>query len=102
MDSTNSDHCQGLAAVLGCTGFVGSWVTKDLLEKGWSVRGGCREPETSKSWCNIQSLRSSRPRLGQTLKLFPVTFPLSLEDNILENALADDKESGEQVKAVFF
>jgi len=35
---------KGVALVVGCSGFVGSHVTKALLQRGFSVRGACRNP----------------------------------------------------------
>ena len=35
---------KGVALVVGCSGFVGSHVTKALLQRGFSVRGTCRDP----------------------------------------------------------
>ena len=35
--------------VFGCSGFVGSHITRALLQKGYSVRGTCRNPIETKN-----------------------------------------------------
>ena len=52
---------KGVALVVGCSGFVGSHVTKALLQRGLSVRGTCRDPGQTRarfedSWTKNQSL----------------------------------------------
>eukprot|EP00127_Corallochytrium_limacisporum_P001505 Clim_evm3s62 gene=Clim_evmTU3s62 len=52
------------AAVIGATGFVGSHVSKLLLEKGYMVRGACRNPDAA-TW--LKDLPN-----GKNMELFQI------------------------------
>jgi nucleoside-diphosphate-sugar epimerase len=73
-----------------------------LLEGGWTVRGGCRDPDQAKSWCNIKDLSSVPPLPDQKLELHPLSFPADgspLQESLLDPLLADQGER--KVAAVF-
>jgi len=62
---------KGVALVVGCSGFVGSHVTKALLQRDFSVRGACRNPGQTRakfgdSWVCTEN---------QTLELAEFAFP---------------------------
>jgi cinnamoyl-CoA reductase len=45
--ATTTGHGQTVC-VTGAGGYIGSWIVKLLLEKGYAVRGTVRNPGTSK------------------------------------------------------
>eukprot|EP00929_Paragymnodinium_shiwhaense_P080811 TRINITY_DN4216_c0_g1_i1.p1 TRINITY_DN4216_c0_g1~~TRINITY_DN4216_c0_g1_i1.p1 ORF type:complete len:343 (-),score=74.03 TRINITY_DN4216_c0_g1_i1:151-1179(-) len=54
--------------VIGATGFVGSYITRNLLQKGYLVRGTCRDPEAGKWLYGLDS------KAADNLKLFPMSL----------------------------
>jgi len=75
---------KGVALVVGCTGFVGSQVTKALLQRGFSVRGTCRNPgEAKRKFGDSWICRSN-----QTLDLAELSFPVDgspVPEEVLDN-----------------
>jgi uncharacterized protein YbjT (DUF2867 family) len=45
--------------VTGAGGYIGSWIVKLLLEKGYAVRGTVRNPGTFKRLCADRSLAAA-------------------------------------------
>jgi len=43
--------------VTGATGFIASWVIKQLLEKGYKVKGSCRDPTNAKKVQHLKSMK---------------------------------------------
>jgi len=75
---------KGVALVIGCTGFVGSHVTKALLQRGFSVRGACRNPGEAKSKFGDSWVCGS----NQTLELVEFSLPVDgspAQPEVLEN-----------------
>eukprot|EP00928_Gymnodinium_smaydae_P023404 TRINITY_DN19328_c0_g2_i1.p1 TRINITY_DN19328_c0_g2~~TRINITY_DN19328_c0_g2_i1.p1 ORF type:complete len:343 (-),score=76.76 TRINITY_DN19328_c0_g2_i1:114-1142(-) len=66
--------------VVGATGFVGSYVTRKLLQKGYLVRGTCRDPEAGKWLYGLDA------KATDNLKLFPLTL---LPDKQVEASVID-------------
>jgi len=58
--------------VFGCSGFVGSHITKALLQKGYSVRGTCRNPTETKDRFGDHWIC----RTNQFLELKEFAFPI--------------------------
>eukprot|EP00927_Polykrikos_kofoidii_P063930 TRINITY_DN5884_c0_g1_i7.p1 TRINITY_DN5884_c0_g1~~TRINITY_DN5884_c0_g1_i7.p1 ORF type:complete len:374 (+),score=53.33 TRINITY_DN5884_c0_g1_i7:95-1123(+) len=54
--------------VVGATGFIGSYITRTLLRKGYLVRGTCTDP-ASAEW-----LYGLHDNAKENLKLFPLTL----------------------------
>ncbi|CAD7965572.1 unnamed protein product [Amoebophrya sp. A120] len=78
------------ALVIGVTGFVGSYVAKALVEKGYKVHGTCRDPAVAAKWV---------PEMLQ--KCTPAGSPASMDDIIKLHALnfTADEESYAAAKA---
>ncbi|TKW42196.1 hypothetical protein SEVIR_1G367600v4 [Setaria viridis] len=51
-----------LVCVTGAGGFIGSWLVKELLMRGYRVRGTARDPEDSKN-AHLLALEGARERL---------------------------------------
>ena len=85
-----SDKSSRLAVVVGCTGFVGSYVTRALLERGFSVRGACRSPEAAAAWCNKTTLAGSA--CASSLEL--VQFSIPQDGTAVEDSVMDDLVKG--------
>jgi len=78
---------KGLVLVVGCTGFVGSQVTKTLLQRGYSVRGACRNPGEAK----IKFGDSWICRTNQFLDLAEISFPSDgspVPENVMDKLMA--------------
>ena len=65
--------------VVGATGYVGSYVTRELLKKGYHVRATCRDP-TKAQW--LKTLVPDEKIELFALTLTPEGFPA--EDNPLD------------------
>ncbi|CAO2047073.1 unnamed protein product [Urochloa humidicola] len=53
---------QQLVCVTGAGGFIGSWVVKELLQRGYHVRGTARDPADSKN-AHLLALEGAKERL---------------------------------------
>jgi len=80
--------------VVGATGFVGSYITKTLLEAGINVVGTCRFPVDSQ-WLNPDTLlqKSEKPVAGHfgKLEVEEVLFPLDgtpIQQSVVEDLVA--------------
>jgi len=79
---------KGLVLVVGCTGFVGSHVVKALLQRGFSVRGACRNPGEAKKFFADSWIC----RTNQSLELAEVSFPVDgspITEEVLEKLVED-------------
>jgi nucleoside-diphosphate-sugar epimerase len=65
--ATTTGHGQTVC-VTGAGGYIGSWIVKLLLEKGYAVRGTVRNPGTSKCLCRsiFQQRRRRRGLIYQS------------------------------------
>eukprot|EP00392_Amoebophrya_sp_AT5.2_P002573 g2578.t1 len=61
------------AVVVGISGFVGSYVAKVLLQKGYTVHGTCRDP-TVRQWVKAVLCDSNDSSAASRLSLHPLTF----------------------------
>ncbi|KAL6912280.1 hypothetical protein ACP4OV_001085 [Aristida adscensionis] len=61
-ESNNGEQPQ-LVCVTGAGGFIGSWVVKELLARGYRVRGTARDPEDSKN-AHLLALEGAGERLS--------------------------------------
>ncbi|KAG0537128.1 hypothetical protein BDA96_03G121500 [Sorghum bicolor] len=52
-----------LVCVTGAGGFIGSWLVKELLQRGYAVRGTARDPEDSKN-SHLRALDGAQERLS--------------------------------------
>eukprot|EP00092_Neocalanus_flemingeri_P023617 GFUD01025614.1.p1 GENE.GFUD01025614.1~~GFUD01025614.1.p1 ORF type:complete len:344 (-),score=111.90 GFUD01025614.1:127-1158(-) len=79
---------KGLVLVVGCTGFVGSQVTKALLKRGFSVRGACRNTgEARETFADSWICRTD-----QSLELAELSFPVDgtpVADEVLDKLVED-------------
>lgn len=79
---------KGVALVVGCTGFVGSQVTKALLQRGFSVRGACRNPGEAKTKFGDSWIC----RTNQSLELAELSFPVDgspVPEEVLDKLVED-------------
>ncbi|KAL6600304.1 hypothetical protein ACP70R_045104 [Stipagrostis hirtigluma subsp. patula] len=58
----NNDKGGQMVCVTGAGGFIGSWVVKELLLRGYVVRGTVRDPAAPKN-AHLQTLDGARERL---------------------------------------
>ncbi|KAL6591821.1 hypothetical protein ACP70R_049684 [Stipagrostis hirtigluma subsp. patula] len=58
----NNDKGRQMVCVTGAGGFIGSWVVKELLLRGYVVRGTVRDPAAPKN-AHLQTLDGARERL---------------------------------------
>ncbi|KAL6849997.1 hypothetical protein ACP4OV_020624 [Aristida adscensionis] len=54
---------EGLVCVTGAGGFIGSWLVKELLQRGYVVRGTARDPEDRKN-AHLRKLDGAEERLS--------------------------------------
>lgn len=59
----NNGEQQQLVCVTGAGGFIGSWVVKELLLRGYRVRGTARDPADSKN-AHLLALEGAEERLS--------------------------------------
>ncbi|KAM0920236.1 hypothetical protein ACQ4PT_007638 [Festuca glaucescens] len=62
-NSENKPPQQQLVCVTGAGGFIGSWVVKELLLRGYRVRGTARDPADSKN-AHLLALEGAEERLA--------------------------------------
>nr|ANB43573.1 cinnamoyl-CoA reductase-like protein 3 [Miscanthus x giganteus] len=60
--SSNCGEEKELVCVTGAGGFIGSWVVKELLQRGYRVRGTARDPADSKN-AHLLALEGAKERL---------------------------------------
>ncbi|EES05992.1 cinnamoyl-CoA reductase 1 [Sorghum bicolor] len=60
--SSNCGEEKELVCVTGAGGFIGSWVVKELLQRGYRVRGTARDPADSKN-AHLLALDGAKERL---------------------------------------
>ncbi|CAD6243060.1 unnamed protein product [Miscanthus lutarioriparius] len=62
--SSKSNCCEEkeLVCVTGAGGYIGSWVVKELLQRGYRVRGTARDPADSKN-AHLLALEGAKERL---------------------------------------
>ncbi|CAO2210886.1 unnamed protein product [Urochloa humidicola] len=61
--ASNGEQQQQLVCVTGAGGFIGSWVVKELLLRGYRVRGTARDPADSKN-AHLLSLEGAEEKLS--------------------------------------
>ncbi|CAL4998590.1 unnamed protein product [Urochloa decumbens] len=61
--SNGEEQQQQLVCVTGAGGFIGSWVVKELLLRGYRVRGTARDPADSKN-AHLLALEGAEARLS--------------------------------------
>ncbi|CAO2047072.1 unnamed protein product [Urochloa humidicola] len=61
-DSNGGEQQEQLVCVTGAGGFIGSWVVKEMLLRGYSVRGTARDPADGKN-AHLLALEGARERL---------------------------------------
>ncbi|VAI22534.1 unnamed protein product [Triticum turgidum subsp. durum] len=61
--SAEKQRAQELVCVTGAGGFIGSWVVKELLHRGYRVRGTARDPADRKN-VHLQTLEGADERLS--------------------------------------
>ncbi|EFJ06720.1 hypothetical protein SELMODRAFT_134883 [Selaginella moellendorffii] len=52
-----------MVCVTGASGFIGSWIVKYLLDKGYTVRGAVRDPEDLRKVEHLKNLKGANQRL---------------------------------------
>ncbi|CAD6249024.1 unnamed protein product [Miscanthus lutarioriparius] len=60
--NSNCGEEKELVCVTGAGGFIGSWVVKELLQRGYRVRGTARDPADSKN-AHLLALEGAKERL---------------------------------------
>ncbi|KAJ0966966.1 hypothetical protein J5N97_023883 [Dioscorea zingiberensis] len=60
--SVNGGLPRRTVCVTGAGGFIGSWLVKTLLLRGYNVRGTVRDPEDGKNW-HLKELKGAAERL---------------------------------------
>ncbi len=78
------------ALVIGVTGFVGSYVAKALVEKGYKVHGTCRDPAVAAKWVP-EMLQKCRPAgshasMDDIIKLHALNFTADEESHAAAKA----------------
>ncbi|CAL5020156.1 unnamed protein product [Urochloa decumbens] len=61
-NNNGEEQLQQLVCVTGAGGFIGSWVVKELLQRGYRVRGTARDPADSKN-AHLLALEGAKERL---------------------------------------
>jgi dihydroflavonol-4-reductase len=62
MTQTQISPASGPVAVTGASGYIGSWIVRDLMEQGYAVRACVRDPSSAPKTAHLLALNGTAPR----------------------------------------